>query len=147
MKTNFYPFLQAVCEDLKNNLPEYVKRFDKWDLFDTLINVREDMIEGYEEWKNNPNPRIYNQFRNDSCKRLFENNPDLRLFDFTEFLHENTCTYFKVEQGRELVILQLEEVWSILLEDLFCIVQYVMENPFRNEDVKKVYMELIAKNI
>ena len=147
MELNINSIINAISKEVKKTYWKHIHNNDDYEFLDMLIYAREDMLDEQEAYGAMEKTRIYNQYQNESCRRLFEYNKELRLFDFSEFLSKNSCTYFTVGSCRDIKSITDNEIDNLLIKDMDDIIRYIMRNPSKNEITKKLYNELIVENL
>lgn len=142
MKVNINPAVKAIVKEIKKNIELIFE--EEYELFDMFVNVREDII---EELCLLNKIRVYNQYQNESCKRLFANNSEIRLFDFSDFISKKSCVYFTVESCNDIKELSYESVKKLVISDIEQIICYIMKNVNNNNTAKMLYIKLISGNL
>ena len=145
MELNINSIVKAISKGITKCLETIWN--EEGELLDMLLLIREDMIEESETFESLQKSRIYNQYQNESCRRLFQNNNELRLFDFREFTATYSNAYFIVGSCREFRIAPKKEIIECLETDINDIVCYILKNNNKNEITKRLYKELIADNL
>lgn len=148
MELNINSIINTISKEIKKNYCKYIRNNDDYEFLDMLIYAREYMLDEQEALGTIvEDTRIYNQYQNESCRRLFEYNVETSIVDFSEFLSKNSCTYFTVGSCRDIRSISDNEIDDILKNDMDDIVRYIMRHPNENDIIKKLYNELIVKNL
>lgn len=145
MKLNINSFVKTISKEITKNIETIWS--EEEELLDMLLLIREDMIEESETFESLQKSRIYNQFQNESCRRLFQNNNELSLFDFRDFISKNSNVYFVVGSCKDFRIASKKEIIECLEADMNDIICYILKNNNKDEITKRLYKELIADNL
>lgn len=145
MELNTNSVVKAISKEITKCLETIWN--EEGELLDMLLLIREDMIEESEAFESLQKSRIYNQFQNESCRRLFQNNNELSLFDFRDFISKNSNVYFVVGSCKDFRIASKKEIIECLKTDMNDIVCYILKNNNKNEITKRLYKEIISDNL
>lgn len=145
MKLNINSFVKTISKKITRNFEKIWN--EEEELIDMLLLIREDMIEESDTFESLRKLRIYNQFQNESCRQLFQNNDELSLFDFRGFISKNSNVYFVVGSCRDFRIASKKEIIECLETDMNDIVCYILKNNNKDKIAKRLYKELIANNL
>lgn len=154
MKIAISPIVKTISNRIKNVISlnidtwwEFLDENEDENTIDFFINVRNNMLDEFRGELAEASDYIYNQYDNESSAKLFARHKYIRLRDFSEFISENICSYFTVEECADIKEIELAEISKRLINDMDDIVRYLLKKQDKTECEKELYRILISENL